>query len=212
MELLLFLFFVVQLPGWSQDKMTAGASLDVEVLRFSWSHNRDGLLASERTETANPMSRPRIYRQPQIENNNTVENRIQDMRDLEERVGKEKVDSPAKDTYSYRVELRNHGPGIIKWIFWDYQTNEPSDPDNISHRQFACAVKIRTNESKLLKAFSTLPPHRIINADVNMKTPAEKLVINRVEYADGAIWQRPDWHLPDPFTSRSNGRGKCRPI
>jgi hypothetical protein len=212
MELLLFLFFVIQLPGWSQDKMAAGASLDVEVLRFSWSHNRGGLLASERTETANPMNRPRIYRQPQIENNNTIENRIQDLRDMEDRVVKEKVDSPAKDTYSYLVELRNHGPGIIKWIFWDYQTSEPSDPENISHRQFACAVKIKPNESELLKAFSTLPPRMTINANANMKTRAEKLVINRVEYADGKIWQGPDWHLPDQFTSRSNGRGKCRPI
>lgn len=211
MELLLFLCFVFQASGSSQNRVAEEASLDVEVLGFSWSRYRGGVSTSERDDLGSPVSRQRVLRQ-QIENRNSVENRMQDLRDLEDRVYREKLDAPPKDTYSYRVELRNRGTRIIKWIFWDYQTSEPSDPDNISHRQFACAVKIKPNGSEQLRAFSVLPPRMVISANKDMKSPTENLVINRVEYADGAIWQRLDWRLPDQLTSRGKGRGKCRPI
>jgi hypothetical protein len=114
--------------------------------------------------------------------------------------------------YRYRLELKNGGEKTIKWIFFDYQISDSSDPDNLSHRQFACAAKIKPDDTRSLEAFSNLPPRRTLNAANIDAKPVEKLIINRIEYADGAVWQRSDWNAPDRLPSRSTGQGQCRPL
>ena len=119
MEVLLFLFLLIQDPGpSSQNKIEADASLEIEVLRFSWAHYRGGRVVSERREKGNPASRQRVFRQ-EMNNRNSIENRSRDMKELEDSVYREALDSEA-DTYAYNVELRNRGTKLVKWIFWDY--------------------------------------------------------------------------------------------
>src|SRR2546426_3292956 len=130
MEVLLILFLLIRLFGLPQDKVNANASLDLEVIRFSWSHYRDGVVVSERGEKGSPASRQRVFRQ-EIQNRNSIENRSLDMKELEDSVYREAADLRNEDTYRYSVDLKNRGTKVIKWIFWDYQTSEPSDPDNI---------------------------------------------------------------------------------
>jgi len=50
-----------------------------------------------------------------------------------------------------------------------------------------------------LQAFSLLGPSQVIQASTNKPTGPlqEKVVINRVEFTDGTIWQRRDWKFSE---------------
>lgn len=213
MAILLILFLLIQALGQTQNQIDADAAPDIEVGKFSWSHlGETGTENSNRRGmTTNPVSRKFLYRR-EIENRSSIENRSRDMRELEESVLRERADTKPINVYRYKIELRNRGTKVIKWVFLDYQTTAPSDPANPSHREFACAVKMKPNDNQSLVAESLLPPSRVIHAAGKEAAPTEKLIINRIEYADGAFWQRPGWHPPDQFPSRSSGRGPCRPL
>ena len=99
--------------------------------------------------------------------------------------------------YAYRAKIHNAGSKLIEIIFWEYQFKETADSTIVSRRQFLCAVSIKPEKDKELQAFSLSGPHDVVSVDALAKKPAdpgeEKVVINRVEYADGSIWQRKDW-------------------
>ena len=213
MVILLILYLLIQFLGQTQNQIDANAVPDIEVGKFSWAHHRgtDTENSNGGVMTANPVSRKLLYRR-EIENRNSIENRSRDMREMEESVLRERADTKPIDLYRYKIELRNRGARVVKWVFLDYQTSHLSDPDNPSHREFACAVKIKPNDNRSLVAESLLPPSRIIKAADEKATFTEKLIINRIEYADGAIWQRPDWQAPESIPSRSSGRGPCRSL
>jgi hypothetical protein len=211
MEPLLILLLFIQIIGQSQERIDTEVAPDVEVQRFSLYHYRGAPPNDSMSGSANPTRRRRDFRRD-IENRNSIENRSRDMRDLEDSVQNESEQSKPVDVYRYRLELKNSGSKIIKWIFFDYQVSDPSDPDNPSHRQFACAVTIKPNASRSLDAYTTLPPRRVISAAAINAKPFEKPIINRLEYSDGASWQRSDWHLPDQMPGRETARGPCRAI
>ena len=101
--------------------------------------------------------------------------------------------------YLYRIKVQNPGQKVIEIVFWEYQFQDPSDPSLLARRQFLCGVNIAANKSKDLEGFSLSGPSEVVNvktlansADNPLK---ERVVINRVEYADGSIWQRKDWSL-----------------
>jgi hypothetical protein len=211
MDLLLILFLLTQMFAEPQGQTDPNIPSDVEVQGFSLHHYPGTSSVEGMNGSANPSRRRRDFRR-EIDNRNSIENRSRDMREMEESMQREVEETRPVDKYRYRLELKNRGAKVIKWIFFDYQISDASDPDSPSHRQFACAAKIKPDDTRALEAFSNLPPRRTVNAaNVNAK-PVEKLIITRIEYADGAAWQRSDWHLPDPIPSRSNAHGQCRPL
>lgn len=100
--------------------------------------------------------------------------------------------------FSFRSKVRNASPKAIEVIFWEYQFNDPAGTV-LSKKQFLCAVAIKGEKDKELQAFSISGPEV-----VNVETLANKsgsgdgqVVINRVEYTDGSIWQRQDWKFSE---------------
>ena len=70
----------------------------------------------------------------------------------------------------------------------------------MARRQFLCGVNIGADKSKELEGFSLSAPG-VVNVNT-LANPAEnalkeKILINRVEYSDGSIWQRKDWNLAE---------------
>jgi hypothetical protein len=209
MKAAFLLISLVLLASWAiQDNPSA---VDIEVREFSWSHYRGNApVNSNRDGKGDLRSRERVFRQ-QMENRNSVENRSRDMRELEDSVMRESFYTKEVDLYRYKVALRNNGTKTVKAVFWDYQIRDPIDPDNPSHRQFRCVIKISPNKSESMVALSFLPPVRVIHADGG-KSLQESLVINRLEFSDGTHWQRPDWHLPEVSSAKNSLRGKCQPL
>jgi hypothetical protein len=100
--------------------------------------------------------------------------------------------------YAYRVKVQNPAPKAVEVIYWEYQFEETANPSNLTRRQFLCGVQLKGGKEKELQAFGGSGPAGAISAESlanKAASPfAERVRINRVEYADGSIWQRKDWN------------------
>lgn len=113
------------------------------------------------------------------------------------------------DGFLYQVKIRNSSAKTIEVLFWEYQFKERANPSNAASRQYLCGVNIKPGKEKELIVFSTSSPSGLISvdslADKTGNLFEEKILINRVEYADGTIWQRKDWSYKQmkPFIDRA---------
>ena len=88
---------------------------------------------------------------------------------------------------------------MIEVLFWEYQFIDSANPAIIARRQFLCGVNLKSGKEKELQAFSASGPSDVVSvgslANKNVAPFQERVVINRVEFADGTIWQRKDWNF-----------------
>ena len=109
--------------------------------------------------------------------------------------------SKAIDGFEHRVKVRNAGTKVVEVLFWEYQLIESLNPTNVMRRQFICGVEMKPKKEMEVQAFSGSNPGAVISVDTLAKSPdtpfQERVVINRVEYQDGSIWQRKDWKFAE---------------
>ncbi len=125
---------------------------------------------------------------------------------MEKSVQESRMPKPkAVDGFMYQVKVRNTSTKVIEVMFWEYQFKETANPANAVRRQFLCGVNIKPDKEKELLAFSLSGPSDVISVASLSKQSGnlfvEKVVINRVEYADGTIWQRKDWNFAEMMPS-----------
>ena len=103
------------------------------------------------------------------------------------------------DGYLYRIKVQNTIKKEVEIVFWEYQFRDPANPDLVSRRQFLCGVNIPEGKSKELEGFSLSGPSDVVDVKTLGSGAAfkENVVINRIEYTDGAIWQRKAWNLAE---------------
>ena len=104
------------------------------------------------------------------------------------------ADPKPLDGFTYLAKIRNGGKQAIEIVFWEYQFIDTASKD-VTRHQFLCGVKIKPDKEKEVEAFSMMRPSSVVDAGtlVNNNALQEKVLLNRVEYADGTIWQRRDW-------------------
>lgn len=103
------------------------------------------------------------------------------------------------DGYAYRIKVQNPTTKVVEIVFWEYQFHDPANPDLVTRRQFLCGVNIPAGKGKDLEGFSVSGPSDVIdvktlNTGSNFK---ENVLVNRVEFSDGSIWQRKAWNLAE---------------
>ena len=103
--------------------------------------------------------------------------------------------------FRYFASFRNNSEKKIDVLFWEYRFREFANPANEVRRQFLCTVKAKPGAKFDLQAFSTLGPSEVVSAE-SLKDPSaklfdEKILLNRVEFSDGAILQRRDWKMAE---------------
>ena len=106
----------------------------------------------------------------------------------------------APDRYQYLARIHNSGKQAIEIVFWEYQFINSAGNSAVTKRQFLCGVKIKPDRETELQAFSLLGPTEVVDASSGNKSRNaldEKVIINRVEFADGTIWQRRDWNFAE---------------
>jgi len=102
------------------------------------------------------------------------------------------------DGYLYRIKVQNPATKIVEIVFWEYQFHDPSRPDLIARRQFLCGVTIPEGKGKDLEAFSLSGPSDVVDVKtIDSGGFKENVLINRVEYSDGSIWQRKTWNFAE---------------
>jgi hypothetical protein len=100
------------------------------------------------------------------------------------------------DAFSYQAKIHNSGQSVIDVVFWEYQFIDASNPANGTRRQFLCGISLKPDKDKDLQALSSLGP-TTINAASGASSVQERVIINRIEFADGKSWMRKDWNASE---------------
>ena len=208
MKTLLFLSLLISLLSSFQIAAVNNESSPMTVSSFKWSRARQkvdvpeaegnaparAMIPQNRTFARNArVNDPQGVRDP---NQDTLDGRSAAM---EKSVAESRTQrSKTMDGYLYRIKAQNTSAKVAEIVFWEYRFLDPANPELIARRQFLCGVNMPAGKGKDLEGFSLSGPSEV----VNVKTLAdnafkEDVLINRVEYSDGSIWQRKDWNLAE---------------
>jgi hypothetical protein len=185
----LIIFLLLPAAASAQKPTKAEENADLEIVKLSWSRfqrsfntGHSGLPQGLDTNGVGDFSADPFQR------------RTNDLRILERSFPK-----PQKG-FAYRVKLRNGGTKTIKRLFWEYRFSDPTTSETVSRRQFVCSVQMKPRAAKSLEAFSLSPPSNVVSVAAldgeNGDGLSAKIIINRVDYADGSTWQRSEWAHP----------------
>lgn len=208
MKVLFFMSILILLIPQSQRGQVKFEDSSIEVISSKWSKFRKKVEKSDNSTAISPQ--PAMTRADRnFERNRRVNDPVGtpdpnaetiDGRSaaLEKTVQESRAAKlPYVDGFIYQAKIRNAGTDTIEILFWEYQFTEKANPANIMSRQFLCGVKVKPGKDKELSVFSSSSPGNLISADsLDNKSESlyeEKILINRVEYSDGTIWQRKDW-------------------
>lgn len=210
--LLLPLLFMLVPPG--QNPTASQEVSSVTVLGFKWFRTHQAAKTPDAAATAPATPAPAMIaanknfqRNARINDPAGVRDPNEDTLDGRgaalEKIVQESRTPKAKPTdgFAYLVKIQNGSKNVIEILFWEYQFIDQSNPANVTRRQFLCGVNIKPNKEKELQAFGLSGPSDVISvgslANASSKVIQEKVVINRVEYTDGSIWQRKDWNAAE---------------
>ncbi len=103
--------------------------------------------------------------------------------------------NPGRYGFIYKVEIQNSGTKAVRAVDWDYVFLDANTQDELGRRQFSSQEKIAPGKTKELKFFIATPPTQKVSVnslDKNERANLnETVVIVRIEYADGSVWQHP---------------------
>ncbi|HZE70095.1 MAG TPA: hypothetical protein VE135_11300 [Pyrinomonadaceae bacterium] len=205
--LLVSLLLMLVSPSYAPLASQEGSA--VVVLGFKWSRSRQ---IPDRTATPDTAPAPAMIPQNKNYQRNVRVNDPAGSRDpnldtmdgrsaaMEKAVQESRTpQTKAVDGFAYKARVQNASSRVIEILFWEYQFTDASNPTAVTRRQFLCGVNIKPGKEKELQAFSLSGPSEVVNVEslANKSANAfqENVLINRVEYSDGSIWQRKDWNF-----------------
>jgi hypothetical protein len=105
---------------------------------------------------------------------------------------------PAPSTvpaYVYKIKVKNTGAKIIKSVDWEYQFLDPQTQEVMGYRRIKSDAKLYPGKLKVLEKRFTRQPTMLVNVNRLAKKYqdqfTERLIIHRIQYSDGSVWQRP---------------------
>src|SRR6185295_4451901 len=208
MKILLLLSLLLSLLVPFQGPMVSSDAAPMTVSNFKWSRARRNvdtppvegdaparaMIPQNRNFARNArINDPQGVRDP---NGDTIDGRSAAM---EKSVAESRAPkSKPLDGYVYRIKVQNPTTKVVEIVFWEYQFHDPASPDLVARRQFLCGVDIPAGKGKDLEGFSLSGPSEVVDVKtLDSGGFKEDVVINRVEYADGTIWQRKAWSLAE---------------
>jgi hypothetical protein len=104
---------------------------------------------------------------------------------------------PSTDGYTYQAKILNSSTKTVQTVFWEFQFTEKAEPANVTRRQFVCRARVKPEKNASLEVFSRNGPSSVVSVSTLKKNADEAfegvVIINRVEYEDGTVWQRKGW-------------------
>ena len=169
---------------------------DVIVLQKSW--RREIHQPSMETDPfeANNQHRDRVIAQNEADRQNTRRSETVAVRPREQPINIAKpLPSDSAVFYVYRIKLRNTGAKTIRALAWEYNFYDQASGKEMGRHQYTTKVKINPNKTLEMVEWSYSPPSQIVDAKKAGKDSGdqleEKIVISRIEYADGSVWESP---------------------
>jgi hypothetical protein len=101
---------------------------------------------------------------------------------------------PPRYGFRYKVSVRNDAAKAVKELDWDYVFNDTVTNEELGRHKFTSAERISPGKSKEFSFFIPTPPALRISAYALDKKERdglnEHIVIVRVLYEDGTVWER----------------------
>jgi hypothetical protein len=173
-----------------------------EVMKFSWAKERIGW---ERDPFGGPIenfdeARARQRNEKRIEDakrggSAEVDKIKREARADAANIAAKHKQPPSRYVFIYKTTVKNLSDKPIKSIDWDYVFFDSSNETELGRREFTSDEKISPGKSKELTVRITKPPTHTISVTAlntgERKSLTERVVIVRIDYADGTSWQRP---------------------
>jgi hypothetical protein len=101
--------------------------------------------------------------------------------------------APPRYYFMYRASMKNLSAKAIKEIDWDYIFVDAATGEELDRRQFTSVQNIGPGKQKELTFTLPTPPTRRVSVYALDKKErlglAEKVIIVRITYADGSVWE-----------------------
>lgn len=188
----------------AQTPPTPAGAPEIQVVKFSWSKERQNW---EQNPFGGPnenfhemqfraRSEKRVSDAKRSGNSAEVDKLEKDARtDAAIIQAERQKERPPRYSFLYRASVKNSSEKTIKEIDWDYVFLDEATGEELGRRQFTSVQGIAPAKSKELSFLIPTPPtQRISVYALNKKDRlafVEQIVIVRVKYADGSVWQVP---------------------
>jgi hypothetical protein len=196
----LILLLVHTVQAQSAAPAASDASEPVEVVSYSWSKERlnwEGDPFGGPVETFDDVRRRmadqrRVDRARAAGNAGEAAKVEREMRS--EQVIKARPPAPPRYGFLYKVSIKNMGAKTIKVVDWDYVFLNSGSQSETGRLEFSTDEKIGPGKKKELVAMSRKPPAPTVSIYTLNKNERQGLdgqvVVVRIEYTDGSVWQR----------------------
>jgi hypothetical protein len=101
---------------------------------------------------------------------------------------------PPRYGFRYKLSVRNEGAKAVKELDWDYVFNDSATGEELGRHKFTSEGRVPPGKGKEFSFFIPNPPTLRVSAyalDKNERAGLrEQVVLVRVLYEDGTVWQR----------------------
>jgi hypothetical protein len=172
----------------------AQESAGVEVVKSSWGKVRIGW---ERDPFGGPLEnfdemRSRTRNERRIAQGGGERAKREAKAD-EANLAKQRERPPSDYYFIYKAKIKNNHASAITQIDWDHVFFERGTDNEVGRQQFTSDEQIGPGKTKELTVTTTSPPSRTISVtSLNLEERdrlSEKIVLVRVQFADGRVWQ-----------------------
>jgi hypothetical protein len=112
-----------------------------------------------------------------------------------EQVIKAKPPAPPRYVFLYKLSFRNNTDKTVKSIDWDYVFFSSNTQSEEGRLEITSEEKVGPGKTKELSVMMRRPPAKTISVYALDKTERQgldgQIVILRIEYTDGSVWQAP---------------------
>jgi hypothetical protein len=198
----ILILLLIALSQTSQQETPPREEPDLVATRFSWIKSRQnaGLIRGAQNP-GGPITTPMPAE------NRDLGSRKVDLRNNEKRAAISVEEQG--NIYHLLIEVKNNGTKIAKAFVWEFRPTGMRD--DYEPKQYLCALKVKPKDKKSVDLWTPYAPSKVVSAALRPDGLKDGDVrINKIEYADGSVWKRSDWHytLP-PDASEKAGEGKC---
>ena len=166
----------------------------VEVVKSSWSKIRIGW---ERDPFGGPLEnfdemRSRARNERRVAQGGGERAKREAKAD-EANLAKQREKPPSRYYFIYKAKIKNNHTVAITQIDWDHVFYERDTENELGRQEFTSDEQIAPGKTKELIVTITSPPaHTVSVTALNLEERdrfSEKIVLLRVKYADGRVWQ-----------------------
>ena len=172
---------------------------ELQIVRFAWSKYEPGSLGLEtgvsKAGDRNSPDTSKIDAQLDVLRNNNKEAAAELEKQKQVQLQKERsrlhteMNPLHGKGYKYTLEVKNTAPKQVAELFWDYVFTDLRTQQETLRYHFASKVKLKAGGAAKLTIYSTAAPLLVVEAKQSGQSKSEQVIIKRIVYADGSIWE-----------------------